>query len=344
LLWLQDQNEACKLDASVIATEGQPKKRLRQIISNGIGLLILGFLAWYLYKNQDVFQSLKNIRWQQIVWIALLDLAAFFVNTVMNYAMLKRLEPRISFRDCYALQYVNSMLNKILPTIGAGAAYRAVYLKQRYQFSYSHFVSALAGLYVVNFVATPLLAFLCMGIIYARSGIFNLGLILVFLAFLLPSLAIILFSPKLPDSNNRIIRTARSIIDDWNFIKKDIKLLLIAAFSFVALLLIIALQTMVSYQALGVHPQFIPMLLLSTTAIILQLLNFTPDAIGVKEGIFVFAGNLVQISNATLVLGSFVVRAVTMTTTLVLGGISHLALMHNLKEGDSHRPEGEINP
>lgn len=327
----------------MFGTTGQSTKKYRKYITNILGLVVLGLLVWYLYHNRDAFQSLKNISWQQVVWIIVLDFAVFFINSLLNYTMIKRLEPRISFLDCYMLQYVNSLLNKILPTIGGGAAFRAVYLKQKYQFSYAHFVSTLAGLYVISFISTPLIGLFCMGLIYLQVKVYNLVIIAAFLALLLPSLGIIFFSPKLPDSDNRIIKIVKSVIEGWNILKKDPKSIIFYAVFSIILLFLSALQTMIGYQALGIRTSLIPMLFLSTLGIILALVNFTPDGIGVKEGIYVFTADLVQIPNNILVLGSLVLRAISMITTFLIGGISYWILIRQLKKMGTQEDEKVTN-
>lgn len=315
----------------------QDKKRYRKYITNILSLIVLGLLAWYLYQNRTIFNSLKNISWVQIGLIIILDFACFFVNSLLNYTMIKRLEPRISFLDCYMLQYVNNALNKILPTIGGGAAFRAVFLKQKYQFSYTNFISTISGLYLISFMTTSIIGLLCMWLIYLQFNIYNIVIIIIFLALLLPSIVIIFLSPKLPDSNSRIIKTIKNIIEGWNILKKDPIFILFYAFFSILLLFLSAFQTLISYQALGIQTNLIRMLFLSTLGIILALVNFTPDGIGIKEGIFIFTANLVQIPDNILVLGSLMLRGISMVTTFVIGGISYWILLQQLKKIESRQ-------
>jgi uncharacterized membrane protein YbhN (UPF0104 family) len=250
--------------------------------------------------------------------------------------LINRFDPRVSFLDCFFLQYVNNFLNKILPTIGGGAAFRAIYLKRKYQFPYSQFVSTIGGLYVISFLSVALIGIACLVAIYVRYKQFNLVILIAFIGLLLPCLFVVLFSPQLPASNNRFVKFLKSIVDGWNIIKQDPKFILIYAFLSIVLLLLSALQTLISYQALGMQTTFIPMLLLATLAIILAVVNFTPDGIGVKEGIYVFSSNLVRMPDKILVLGLLVLRAVSFCTTLIIGGVSYWILARELKQLDVH--------
>jgi len=307
-------------------------KKNQKYIKNFFGLIMLGLIAWYLYQNRNAFQALKNISWQQIIWIILLEFAAFFINSLQNYTIIKRLEPRISFWDCYMLQYVNNALNKILFTVGGGAAFRALFLKRKYQFSYAQFVSTLGGIYIINFITAPLVGLVCMGLIYLQFKVFNLVILAAFLVLLISSLGIILFSPKLPDSENRIIKIIKSVVEGWIILKKDPKFIIFYVIFSVLLLFLTALQTMIGYQALGTQTNLIPMLFLSTLGIILALMNFTPDGIGIKEGIYIFTADLVRIPDNVLVLGSLILRGISIITTFIIGGISYWLLSRQLKK------------
>jgi len=163
-----------------------------------------------------------------------------------------------------------------------------------------------------------------------------------FIGLLVPCLFIILFSPKVPSSNNRFLKTLKSIVDGWNIIKQEPKFVFVYASFSIVLLLLSALQTVISYQALGVQTTFIPMLFLATLGIILAFLNFTPDGIGVKEAIYIFSSDLVQMPDDILVLGSLVLRGISFCTTLVIGGISYWILMRELKMLE--QPKSDVWP
>jgi len=309
----------------------QSPRDYRTYIINIFSIFVVLLLAFYLYNSRDALVSLRNIKWQQILWIIVLDTTSFLIGGLLNQSLINRFDPTVSFLDCILLQYANNFLNKLLPTIGGGAVFRAVYLKRKYQFPYSQFVSTVGGLYVISFLSVAVIGIACLFIIYARYQRFNLVILLGFLSVLLPCLFIILFSPRIAPSNRKILKGLKSVVDGWNIIKHDPKFILIYASLSIVLLLLSALQTLISYQALGIQTTFIPMLFLATLGIIQAFLNFTPDGIGVKEGIYIFSASLVQIPDDILVLGSLVLRAVSFCTTLIIGGISYWILMRELK-------------
>jgi uncharacterized protein (TIRG00374 family) len=307
------------------------KKLLQNYISSILGVLVVIFFIWYLFQNQEILVHLKNISWKHILWIILLEMASFLINSLLDWLMINRLNGRVSFWDCYLLGYANNFLNKILPTIGGGAAFRAAFLKKKYNFPLTRFVSSIGGLYVISFFSTSLVGLFCLGWIYLNSRAFSSLIALAFLGIISFCLFIILFSPHISKNDNSITRVLNSIFIGWQVIKSEPRYVFIYAFLSMTFLLLSTLQIIASYQALSIETSFVPMLLLSTLGIIQAFLNFTPDGIGVREGIFIFTSNLVQVPGDVLVLGSLVLRGISFFTTFILGGISYVFLTNKLK-------------
>ena len=303
-----------------------------RLLTNLLGVIILVLLGWYLYRNREVFSSLYSITAWQIVLMILLEAAGYLLGSFLNYSMIRRFGFHVSYLDSVLLQYSNSFLNKIMPTIGAGAAFRAVFLKKKYTFPYSQFVATLGGLYLISFIATALIGLACMAVFYLQDGLTNWVITLAFLGLLLPCLAIVIFSPSVPEKNNRFIKTVRSIISGWNILKKDWRFVVMYTAFVILQLLLSALQVLVCYRALGTQAGLIPMVFLSTLGIILTFLNFTPDGIGVREAVYVFSSNLVQIPQTVLVLGSLVLRGLSILTSMVFGGIAYWILTQQIKK------------
>ncbi len=320
-----------------------PKKTsdYRRQLINILSVFVVVLLIFYLYNNRNTLTSLKNIKWQQITWIIVLDTAAFLIGSLQNQSLINQFGLKVSFLDSFLLQYSNNYLNKILPTIGGGAAFRAIYLKRKYQFPYSQFISTVAGIYVISFLSAALIGVFCLWLIYIQHGEFNLIILMAFVGILLSCLFIIIFSPQIPQGNNKLLKLLRSVINGWNTIKQQRRSILIYTIFSIIILLLSALQTLISYQALGVKTDIVSMVFLSTLGIILVLINFTPDGIGIKEGIYIFSANLVQIPGSVLVLGSLVLRGISFCTTLILGGISYWILMRQLKRLESHNTESD---
>lgn len=310
---------------------------IKKVLVYIVQIVIVGLLSWFLYQNRDLFALLQNVRWQHILGIVILDTLIYVANSYINYSMLTRLDPKVTFTDSLMLQYVNSLLNKILPTIGGGAAFRAYYLKKKYQFPYTQFASTVTGLYVVSFSTTSIIGILCLIIIYLEYQVFNWLIFMAFVGILIFTLAVILFPVKVPASSHRLLRILKNTVDSWNIIKREPKIVLGYMILTLIILLLSTAYTYLGYSALGVEPSLIPMVYLSTLGIIMAFLNFTPDGIGVKEGIYVFSQNLVRIPQDVLVLGSLYLRGISIVTTIVIGAISYWILLRRLRDVEGNQ-------
>jgi len=318
------------------------RKRLT-IITSLLGVVVLALLGWYLYRNREVFASLGNITPWQIVLILLTETVSILLGSLMNYSLIRRFGYHVTFRDSVLLQYINNFLNKVLPTIGGGAAFRGVYLKKKYAFPYSQFVSTLSGFYVISFVAISTIGLLCMLFFYVTYREVNWVIILAYFALLIPSLVIILFSPRLPETSNRMLRILRNVVEGWNVVKKDKRFVLFYGVIAVVQLLISAWQMLVGFQALGVSAGFTQALFICSLGIILSFLSFTPDGIGIREGVYIFSARLVQIPQSMLVLVSLLLRALSIFSTMIIGGIAYLALLHELRRIEENK-SGMLKP
>lgn len=82
----------------MIKTHSEKKaNKTYKYVVNLLGVLVVALLAWYLYKNQAVFSALRHISWQQMLIIILVDTLSFLIISLMNYVMIQRLDPRVSF-------------------------------------------------------------------------------------------------------------------------------------------------------------------------------------------------------------------------------------------------------
>lgn len=310
----------------------KPESGKVKIFTAIFGIAVVILLAVYLYRNREIFSSFRSIAAWQIIVILLTETVGITLGSLMNYSLIRRFGYRVTFGDSLMLQYINNFLNKILPTIGGGAAFRGVFLKKKYDFPYSQFVSTLSGFYVISFVAISLIGLMCMLYFYTQYRAVNWVIIIAFLALLLPSLGVILFSPAIPEKKQRVFRILKSVVDGWNQIKKDTRFIFFYTLIVIAQLLLSSWQMLVAFQALGVDTGFIQTTFICSLGIPLSFLNFTPDGIGIREGVYMFSSNLVNIPEAMMVLTSLLLRALAVFSTMTIGGIAYLVYLRKIKQ------------
>lgn len=315
-----------------------------KLVTTLLGLVAVVLLGFYLYQNREVFTSLRNITISQIAIILGIETANFLLGSALNYSMVRRFGYHVSYFDSVILQYINSFLNKILPTIGGGAAFRAVFLKKKYQLPYSQFAATLGGFYLISFIATAGIGLASMAWIYQRYGVTNWIIIIAFSALIVPSLIVVFFSPRIPEKKNRILNSLSRAVDGWNLLKKDKGYIAFYTAVIVLQLLLSSWQMFFAFKAIGIQTSYIQVLFLSSLGIILSFLNFTPDGIGIREVVYAFSASIVQISQASVVLGSLVLRALSIITSLIVGGVGYWVFLRQIKEIEEMQNEKPATP
>ena len=305
------------------------KKKIFQII---LTIIFIWLIGMYLFQNQDLLIYVQNLNIIDAIVLISFHIGTLFVLGLLNMILVKRIDPKVSFSDSILLQYVNNLLNNLIPK--GGSAFRAVYLQNRYHFPYSHFLSTLAGMFVLNIAINSIFALLSFLFIYIDRGFYSVLLIMFYLGILILSLVIIGFNPSLNNRNNRILKALDSIVEGWKLLKTNSRdlywLILLGSTN----LLMKSFQMKYLYTRLGVQAGIFEMIYLTTVAIIMQLINLTPGGIGAREALYALSDQIVSIPSSILVLGSLVQRGILFVSALLFGGISLLILQQRMQNSD----------
>src|SRR3989344_4721531 len=196
------------------------KQLTKRIISLLILIIILFFFALYIKNHLSDFKQLTIVN--QIYLLPLFILS--FIPSINNGLVIKYLlEPfkiKMNFKEWFGLSVVTSFYNMITPFRG-GAISRAVYLKNKYNFSYTNFLATLSGIYVINFLIATFLGLLSLVYLYYTRGIFNPIVTFILLFFFIPLLIIILLSPNFPETKSNFLNKFISVLNGWNLIRKS---------------------------------------------------------------------------------------------------------------------------
>jgi len=294
-------------------------------------------MVLYLYRNRDVFVSLRTLELQYIIYIFLAQLITVLLNAVVNQKAISILKHDISFRDAFFLQYVNALLNKIVSE--GGALFRAVFLKEKYKLPYTKYLSTLAGLYIVSFLSSSIIGLLSLAYIYFVYGRLNY-LILGFFLFLLTAMIVILFiNPHFKNKKElRILRLINSVLDGWAELKKRKRNLLFFTAITVVGAFFMAIQSVFVYRALGQDLGIVESLYMASISFVTTFINITPDSVGIREGVYMFSSDIIGLDSDIILLGALIIRAIGLLNTFVVGGIAYLKLVPELK-GKSYLKE-----
>ncbi|KUK77797.1 MAG: hypothetical protein XD93_0088 [candidate division WS6 bacterium 34_10] len=305
-------------------------KKHKKEITNIITFGVIALMAYYLYKNREIFSSLKELDIQYVIYIFILQILSVFLIALNNKKVIGLLNYHIDLKEAFLLQYSNSLLNKIVSE--GGAVFRGVFLKEVYKLPYTKYISTIAGLYVINFITNSIIGLISLAYIYFKYGRISYLVLAFFILILISMLILTLVNPRFKNSKeNRVINWINSILEGWGTIKRDKKKLLIFVFLSIASLLLTTLQAIFVYKGLGYTLGLFESTYMSSLGMITTFVNITPDSIGVKEAVYMFTSDIIGLESDIILLGSLIIRAIALINTFLIGGISYLKLTPRLK-------------
>jgi uncharacterized protein (TIRG00374 family) len=305
-------------------------KKHKKEITNVITIGVIALMAHYLYKDRDIFSSLKELKIQYVIYIFILQTLSIFLIALNNKKVIGLLNYHIGLKEAFLLQYSNSFLNKIVSE--GGAVFRGVFLKEVYKLPYTKYISTIAGLYVINFTTNSVIGLISLAYIYFKYGRISYLVFVFFILILIAMIILIFVNPRFKNSKkNRIINWFNSILEGWSMIKRDKKKLGIFVFLSIASLLLAALQSIFVYKGLGYTLGFFESMYMSSLGMITTFVNITPDSIGIREGVYMFTSETIGLDSDIILLGSLIIRAIALINTFLIGGISYLKLTPKLK-------------
>jgi uncharacterized membrane protein YbhN (UPF0104 family) len=302
----------------------------KSLIILGFSILILLF-GRYIYVHWPEFSQLRVV--SPIYIIALIILTILFslsYGIVIKY-LLSAFKIKLKFKEYFGLSIITGFYNMIAPLTG-GVVPRALYLKKKYNFKYSLFISSLSGMYVTHFFAGSFLGMISLFLIKRSQNIFNWPIFIVFLSIFILTSVLIVFSPRPKESKIKWINPLIHTINGWHTIRKDTKIIVMATLMSFAQNLINMLGILLAFDVFGIRITLVQAFFLSCTAIIGGFMITTPGIIGLSEIIAVFASLLIGITVPQALSVALLGRAVSTLTILVLGPIYSGVLLNHMRK------------
>jgi uncharacterized membrane protein YbhN (UPF0104 family) len=291
------------------------RARLKTLASIGFLLVIAVLGTWYARAHAHDFRRILEIDAASFAWLSLLCLVAIWILGQHVAVLVAIFNVRLGRWEAFGLAAANTMANFYFTK--GGMAAKGLYLKRQHNFPYTHFVSTLAGAYVVTLVTSGALGVIAYGLLAGIHVRFDvMGVFVALIAGGLLPLAI-------PVTNQRLIarlpRRVVSVIEGWDTVRRHRRRLGWLAALNAAYVIVGGLRLFVSYRALDYNVDLLPCLVISTLQTMTVIFTLTPGGVGIRQALVGYGSEALQIGAAEGVVASTIDHAVGTLWVFAIG-------------------------
>ncbi len=303
--------------------------RKKRFIAIGSSLFLLFFLIFYILRHADEFRQLATIglRHSPIMVLAtFLFVVLIGINGFLFHILLIPFQLKLPMKEWCGLAMVNNFYNLITPFRG-GMAVQALYLKQSYQFAYTHFLAVHGALQFFTFFTATITVLMALPFIGHDLGKAKVPLFLFFLTGLILQGLVLVFSPRLPIREGKWYQRLARINNGWIAIKGDKRRVIIVLLLNFLQRVLKAVFLMLTYYSIGIKIDFSGALFISAVGIFSLLISVLPGNLGIDDVLNVFSANLVGVPIHAAIAATLLGRMINMVVSLSMGPLFSYVLL-----------------
>jgi|SRR3989344_3199118 len=267
----------------------------KKIISFFVFLILVIWAIFYIKSNFNDFKHVAMVSPLYIIPLFILGSLFLYINGLILKYLTEPFNIFLNNKEGFSLSILTTLGNYITP-FRAGSGIRAVYLKKRYNFSYSAFLCTLLAIYLLIFLVNSFIGLASLFLLYVENGVFNFSIFTLFFSIFTLLLFITIFNFDYKDTKYRIINKLFKVLNHWKIIKSNIKIISIISILVFFQSLVISLMMFLEFIIFGFKISFVSSLFLSVIFTLSLLISITPGALGIKETLTVFSAKLIGIS------------------------------------------------
>lgn len=280
-------------------------------------LLFIGFV-YIVLQNKEEFLVLKikNI-WYSVPALGCMILF-YLTNGYISKVLLDIFHIRLPFMEWFGLSLINAMGNMLAPFRGGSVA-NAVYLKKKYRFPYSKFVSNLSALYIIIFWVNSLIGIISCIYIYLNYDVYDIVISSFFVLLFIFLSGVILLSPHISLTSHYFINIPIKVINGWWHIKNHKKeIVLIAGAAFLNIIQAVGI-TYFEFLVFGITVPLEKVLFLSVVSTLSLFLSITPGSLGIKEAFALYTASVLYVPLSEMIAVSILERLFNLIIVFTLG-------------------------
>lgn len=314
-------------------------KIFKKYLSTIITLSILVVFGIYLFRNPEIVSQLLQINPIYMVLLILLYLLIIFVESLFILLTLNVFSKGISLKEGFYITLLSRIGNYLLP-MRAGAIFRATYLKKKYNFKYTNFLSTLYGYYIIFFLTNSLLALVVLLLKWRLYSQVHTPLTIFLLSVSLSMFFLVFFRipfqkilQKGGDIFKKIGNLSNNFISGWRLILRKkglfLKLIILATLNILLNIVVVYIE----FLSIDVVGNILDTTLYTTLSGLSLLISITPGSLGIREGIFLLTSNSIGLTEHEIFQIAILDRGVMFV--LLLSSLLFISLFvkdFNLKE------------
>lgn len=292
------------------------KKKLSKYISLLLTVLILALFGLYIYRNPEILAVLKNIKAIHLLIIVISFLIVFLLEGYFIKITLLAFDKKITTKEAFYLSTLSRIGNYLLP-MRAGAIFRATYLKKKYNFEYSKFLSTLYGYYIMLFLLYSIFGVcsLCFKWflneqLYVILFLFFGGLLLAMLFLMFVRIPFDKIFKEKESMLGKIGNALMKFMKSWDRIVKNRKLLIQLILITLANILINTVIIYFEFISLGLTVNILDLILYSSLSGVSLLVSLTPGSLGIREAVFLISSQSIGLAQEQILQLAIVDRGI----------------------------------
>lgn len=293
-----------------------------------LGLAILAFTVFYLFKNNSLVLNLFSISPYYLLSLGLVWSLIYLIRGYRTKIFLKIFNIETNFKEWFGTTVIASMSNYLLPQ--SGIVTKGGYFKFRKKMALTSFLSAHSAEVFLTFLTKGLIG---LGIVYFLPLSYKEKLILagIFSAFLLVGFLPLLFRNFQTKSQKFWAQKIFELVLGWRLISRARRRTLLLVISSIIESLLYAAWYFFAFWGLGVEISFLNALILGLLMSILMVIPITPGNLGIQEILVATFSKVGGIGFNEGLAASLLLRGVSIAMSFFLGLIFSRILLSEEK-------------
>lgn len=288
-------------------------------LKNIIGLMILGFLLWYLARNWEQLKELLKLSPAELFVMYCLWFLLSLSSARVVQCLLSGLKTKTGFWDMVRLHNATILLN--YAPMKFGTLFRANYLKRHYGLSYAHFATFFLYIMFLMTSTASIIGLAVLVAIYGLGGYENKVLALVFAITIIGSLLFLFVPLPIPGGQGRLRSALRNFLSGRSQVSKERKTILIATAYLVVNFFLAAVRLWIIYDSMGKSIHVGGYLILGALGFVVLFIGLTPGSLGIRELALGFGAVVLGIPLEVGILAAMIDRAIIISYAFVAGGV-----------------------